>query len=107
MERRKFTRITVDVPATLSILQVEAYHTGALANISEGGCFFPVSGDIPLGEACNICISIGEGLQAETILFEGTVVRSDAKGIGIKFNGPENRYRTTVKKIVDYYEETA
>ncbi|HKJ63834.1 MAG TPA: PilZ domain-containing protein, partial [Desulfopila sp.] len=74
MERRKFTRISVEVPATLSFFQVEGYHTGVLANISEGGCYFPFQGDIPLGEQCGVTIVIGEGLEARSYVIAGTIV---------------------------------
>ena len=85
LDRRKYTRITVDIPAALSLLQVDAYHSGAIANLSVGGCFFPAENELPLGADCNISITVGEGIQTENFDLKGVVIRSDEMGVGIKF----------------------
>ena len=84
-DRRKYTRITVDIPAALSLLQVDTFHSGNIANLSVGGCFFPAENELPLGAECNICITVDEGLQRERFEVKGVVVRSDKMGVGIKF----------------------
>lgn len=84
-DRRKYTRITVDIPAALSLLQVDAYHSGAIGNLSAGGCFFPAGSELPLGAECNISITVGEGIRTEIFDLKGIVVRSDEMGVGIKF----------------------
>ncbi len=84
-DRRKYTRITVDIPAALSLLQVDAYHSGAIANLSSGGCFFPAESELPLGAECKVSITVGEGIRAESFDLKGIVVRSDEMGVGIKF----------------------
>lgn len=91
-ERRKFTRITVNIPATLALYQLEAYHTGIIANICGGGCFFPLKGDLPMGERCDITVLTGEGLEAETVSISGTIVRSDEQGVGIRFDAASEEY---------------
>ena len=85
LDRRKYTRITVDIPAALSLLQVDAYHSGSIANLSMGGCFFPAESELPLGAECNITITVGEGARTESFDLKGVVVRSDEMGVGIKF----------------------
>ena len=85
MERRRYTRITVNIPVILHLYQLEACHAGIIANISEGGCFFPITDDIPLGATCELTITIGPGLDAESLTLTGEVVRREAGGIGIRF----------------------
>jgi hypothetical protein len=53
-EKRSFTRITLDIPASLSFYQMKGYHTGSIANISLSGCFFPFAGELPVGEQCDV-----------------------------------------------------
>jgi len=107
MERRKYTRISLHVPAILSFFQVEGYHSGALANISEGGCFFPFRGHIPIGEQCGVTIVIGEGLDARTYVIAGTIVRSESQGVGVCFNDSDKEKEKVVKKIIEYYNSAS
>ncbi len=92
-EKRNYTRITLDIPASLSLYQVETCHSGAIANISFSGCFFPFVGELPVGEECSLTITVGEGLETEEIAIVGKIVRSDSAGVGIQFldNSPDNR----------------
>ena len=94
-EKRNFTRITLDIPASLSLYQVETCLAGAIANISLSGCFFPFIGELPVGEECSLTITVGEGIEIEEFTISGRVVRSDAAGVGIQFsdNPPESRRR--------------
>lgn len=103
-EKRGFTRITLNVPATLSLYQVEAYHSGAIANISMGGCYFPFAEELPVGDRCNVTITVGEGLKIEKITIPGQIVRSDAKGVGIKFSDSSEDCRHQLEKIIASHE---
>lgn len=85
-EKRKSARVTLDVPASLSLYLMDITCSGLLANVSEGGCFFPVDGILPVGEKCRITFSIGEGLQSQTITLSGKIIRSDNNGVGIEFD---------------------
>jgi Tfp pilus assembly protein PilZ len=99
-EKRRFTRITLNVPTTLSLYQVEAYHSGAIANISMGGCYFPFAEELPIGDQCNVTITLGEGLETEKISIPGQIVRSDTKGVGIKFTDASEDCRLQLEKII-------
>ncbi len=104
-EKRLFTRITLNVPSILSLYQVHAFHTGSLANISLGGCFFSLGEKLPLGENCQVTITIGEGIETEQISLSGQIVRSDAAGGGIKF-AENGLHRRQLKKIIARYAVT-
>ncbi len=99
-EKRSYTRITLDIPASLSLYQMETFRIQAIKNISIGGCFFLFEGELPLKEQCEITISIGEGLQTEEVTISGMVVRSDTQGVGIQFthNSPEQKQQ--LEKII-------
>ncbi len=99
-EKRAFTRITLDIPGDLSLYQMDVYHTGSITNISLSGCFFPFDGNLPLGEQCNVSITIGEGLEIEKITIAGIVVRNDSDGAGIKFTDYSPECRLRLEKII-------
>lgn len=99
-ERRQFTRITLKVPTILSLYQVEAYHTGSIANISMGGCYFVVGDDLPSGEKCQLSITVGEGLKTETVVLSGQVVRSNPAGVGIEFTDISPEQKQQLEKII-------
>lgn len=94
-EKRNYTRITLDIPASLSLYQVETCHAGAITNISLSGCFFPFIGELPVGEECSLSITVGEGIETKEITIAGKIVRSDSTGVGIHFldNPLKNRLR--------------
>ena len=98
-ERRNFARITVNIPAALSLIQVDAYHTGAIANLSRGGCFFPMASKLPLGEECDISITTGEGAEETVFNMKGRIVRSDGVGVGIKFMDDQEQIAKLLKKL--------
>lgn len=100
-EKRKFTRITLNVPTMLSFLQVESYHIGFISNISMGGCYFPTSEIIPVGAECLITITVGEGIETEDISIPGEIVRCDGKGIGIRFSYTLDSLGQQLRKIIN------
>lgn len=97
--RRNFARITVNIPAALSLIQVDSYHSGSIANLSMGGCFFPAEDELPLGAQCDIEITVGEGIETESFTLQGIVVRSDALGVGIKFIAGVEKIPIIMKKV--------
>ena len=103
-EKRRFTRITLDVPTILSLYQIQAYHTGSIANISMGGCFFSVGEKLPVGEDCQVSITVGEGLETEKITLPGQIVRSDSMGVGIKFTDNSLHNNQQLEKIITRYQ---
>lgn len=74
-----------DMPASLSLYQLDTSYDGLLTNISLGGCFFPVEEKLPTGEQCQIVLKVGEGLETREITLTGEIIRSDAAGVGIRF----------------------
>lgn len=99
-EKRTFTRITLDIPGSISLYQMEAYHTGSIANISRSGCFFPCESELPVGERCEVVITIGEGFETETVTTTGIIVRNDAKGAGISFTENSHECIVQLEKII-------
>lgn len=85
---------------SIYLYQTEAYHIGSITNISLAGCFFPFEGDLPVGEQCDIDITVGEGLEAESVSVGGKIVRVDAEGAGISFTDYSPETRTQLEKII-------
>jgi len=99
-EKRDFTRITIDMPGSISLYQLQAYHSGPISDISPSGCFFPLEGNLPQGEPCNITITVGEGLESEEIVLAGIITRSDSRGTGIRFTDDSPTCRSKLKRII-------
>ncbi len=84
-EQRQFIRITVQIPATLSLYQIDSFRHGHLANICAGGCFFPARDSLPVGERCQVTLTIGEGINSMKMSLAAVIVRSDSSGAGLQF----------------------
>ena len=104
-EKRRYTRITVHIPASLSILQLEAFHTGFLRNISMGGCLLSTSEKMPVGAQCQLEITVGEGLETEILSVTGRIVRSDGTGLGIEFIGVGDELHQQLQRLIRRYED--
>jgi hypothetical protein len=79
---------------------METSHLGAITNISLGGCYFPFEGELPVGEHCQVTITVGEGLQTETVAVNGTIVRKDSEEFGICFTDTSPACRLQLEKII-------
>ena len=99
-EKRQFTRITLNIQTALSLYQIDTYHTGAIANISMGGCYFPIGEKLPVDEECHLTITVGKGLETEIITLSGQIVRSDAAGAGIRFTDSSPHQLQQLEKII-------
>lgn len=106
-EKRQFTRVEINLFVALYFYQIETYRTGWLANISNGGCFFPIEGEIPVGEECHLTITVGEGLETDTFSMSGQVVRSDSSGIGIQFHNDSGQQNQKLEKIISRYASSS
>lgn len=99
-EKRSFTRIALNIPASISLYHMQFCHSGIIANISLSGCYFPFTGELPLGEVCELTITIGEGLETEIVSLTGMIIRCDSKGVGINFNEYSPEVRRQLEKII-------
>lgn len=99
-DKRTFTRITLNIPGSISLYQMESYHSGSISNISLSGCFFPSDSDLPIGERCDVTITTGEGLETEKVTVSGMIVRNDSEGAGISFTDNSPECRGHLEKII-------
>lgn len=67
------------------LVRIDTYHSGIIANLSLGGCYFPTDHGLPLGEKCQVDIAFGDGLNVDKICMSGQVARADSDGAGIEF----------------------
>lgn len=100
-ERRAFARIKLDLPAAMSLYQLDIYHTGSIVDLSMGGCFIPIDEDLPMGEECQITLTTGEGLESETIDLTGNIVRCTPQGVGIQFTNKTAQADAVLRQIID------
>jgi hypothetical protein len=99
-EKRSFTRIALNIPASISLYHMEFCHSGVIANISLSGCFFPFLGELPIGELGDLTITVGAGLETEIITLSGKIVRCDAEGVGINFTEYSPEIRRQLERII-------
>ena len=99
-DKRAFTRITLDIPGSITLYQTESYHTGLISNISLSGCFFPSDSELPVGERCDVTITTGEGLETKKVTVIGMIVRNDSEGAGISFTDNSTECRQQLDKII-------
>lgn len=85
-EKRAFTRIRLNAPASLFLYQVQVSHTASIVNLSRGGCLFNLDAELPVGEQCTIEFTSGLGLETKSISLPGTIVRTSQTGLGIEFS---------------------
>ena len=93
MEKRRFSRITLQMPAKLSIGE-DIYSLPAIDNLSIGGCSLEIS--LPQGPdtACRLWIPLDSTNPGLGIDVSGMVVRAEAGSIGIRFDSisPESLF---------------
>ena len=65
----------------------------------------PIDEELPVGEACEVTIMTGEGLETEKVTVSGKIVRSDAEGAGVMFTDYSSANGLQLKRIVARYEE--
>ena len=102
-ERRSSTRVELKLSTSLILVRVDAYHSGMIENLSEGGCYFPVDQELGLGEKCQVDIVFGEGLDVTSISLSGQVVRNDEHGAGIEFVDNQPEVTAALKRILSHY----
>ena len=105
-DRRLATRVQLKLSTSILLVKIDAYYSGVIANLSQGGCYFPIDEELPLGEKCQIEILVGEGLKENSISMSGRVARVDNHGAGIEFidNPPEST--AALKNLLSCYSAT-
>jgi len=106
-ERRGCTRVELKLLTSLLLVRVDVYHSGMIANLSRGGCYFPVDQVLPLGEKCLVDIAFGEGLEVDKITVSGKVSRVDADGAGIEFVDNSAETLAVLDKMLQRYSNRA
>ena len=105
-ERRSSTRVEIKLSTSLMLVRIDSYHSGIIENLSEGGCYFPVDQELPLGEKCQIDIVFGEGLEVASISLSGQVVRNDNHGAGIEFVDNQPETTALLKTMLSHYSHS-
>ncbi|MEE4164744.1 MAG: PilZ domain-containing protein [Desulfocapsaceae bacterium] len=106
-EKRSSTRIEISLSTSVMLVRVDSYLSGTIENISEGGCYFPVDQELPIGEKCLIDIVLGDGLDVDTVSLSGRIARNDSHGAGIEFVDNQPETTATLKKMLSNYSHPA
>jgi hypothetical protein len=93
-KERRDLRTKSDSPCLLMGLDGVTYHA-QLADISLGGAFIKLSGDISekfhVGEMCGLMMSDSFNMSSDK--YTGKIVRHDCCGIGVSFQSQEFRHQ--------------
>lgn len=85
MENRRFSRITLNMPAKLTI-DGDVYSLRALDNLSVGGCSLEMAATIPTGTECRLWIPLDSTNPELGIDVSGVVLRCGGEHLGIRFD---------------------
>jgi hypothetical protein len=82
-ERRSHERVTNAMPVHVRCGQAAEKHDAKIVNISAGGVL--IQTDMPLSTNDLLTIDLDVAGEKEPIYVYGTVVRNDARGVGVSF----------------------
>jgi len=85
-EKRRFTRFTLNMHATLYVNNA-SYDTDTISNLSIGGCLLPVNADLPANTPCKLIINLGMPESETLIKIEGMAVRIEHGEVAVRFIG--------------------
>ncbi len=83
--KRRFSRISLEMPARVVVNEGADFEVGELANLSIGGCLIPNEQDFSAGAGCKVTIPLSEGDEALKIEVVGEVVRREKEFVAVKF----------------------
>lgn len=105
-EKRKFSRIPLQFPVTLTLDNGSVFEIEEFINISVGGCLIPSTKEIVQTAACSITIVLGDDpLTAPKIEARGEIVRHTETDLAVKFTkiDPESLFH--LQNIIRYNAE--
>ncbi|MGE4559893.1 MAG: PilZ domain-containing protein [Desulfobulbus sp.] len=93
MENRKFSRITLNIPAKVTI-DGEIHSLKAIDNLSVGGCSLEMAVDVPPATECRLWIPLDSTNPGLGIDVRGVVLRCSEGHMGIRFDAitPESLF---------------
>ena len=83
-ERRQYGRVVFKVEAELAV-ESDSYRAEEITNLSLGGCLLPVTAELDPGKPCRMTINIGGSSSDLTIRLKGEILRSNEKGVAVRF----------------------
>lgn len=89
-ERRVYLRSPVKVAASLTDEEGSTLY-GWVQDIGCGGMYFVCRERLPVESYCTFLLMFSEESPPRKVVVEGWVVRSDAEGMGVQFNGLDGR----------------
>ena len=85
-EKRRFTRFTLNMNATLFINNV-SYNVDTISNLSIGGCLLPIHADLKPDTPCFLTIMLGMPESGVNVNIEGVIIRGEHGDVAVKFTG--------------------
>lgn len=65
-----------------------------------GGCYFPLFKKFSIGANCRVQLTVGEGLETESIDIDGIIARSDGEGVGVRFVNVTSESENVLARII-------
>lgn len=87
MHRERTHRIPLRIAVSVQPPQGRPIE-GWAKNLSISGIYVETSRSLPVGTACALRLTLPQGRQGHEVRCEGTVVRADAGGMGLRFTHP-------------------
>lgn len=100
-QNRKFSRVPFRVEATLRTND-GLYSSTPISNLAVGGCLLDMKGDFSVGTPCELTIELAAAEYPIRVVVSGEIVRSDDKGLAVKFSGTDPDSLHHLKNIIRY-----
>jgi len=84
-EKRRFTRFTLNMNATLCV-EGDSYDVDTISNLSIGGCLLPIHADLAPNTPCSVIIKLGITESDVSIKVEGIIIRCENGDVAVKFS---------------------
>lgn len=85
MEKRRFSRITLNMPGKLTIGE-DIHSFPAVDNLSVGGCSLNIEATVALGTECSLWIPLDSTNPGLGVDVSGVVLRCSGHNLGVRFD---------------------
>lgn len=99
MEKRRFSRIFLDVKGRLTV-ENESYEVERIANLSVGGCLLEIDCEHLLNKECTFTILLSR--MAPGIEVFGEIVRAEKGELSVQFNRIEPEHLFHLQNVIRY-----
>jgi hypothetical protein len=101
MEKRRFSRISLNMPADLTVKE-RCYFFSQVANLSIGGCLLETGEDFAIGTSCRFWLPLEPTDPTLGVEVFGEIVRCDGESVSVRFTRIDPNSLFILQNILRY-----